>query len=389
MSPQLTQTADSHPRRKSKAARSAKRLDRSRSEARFVRNPDLLICWDRDRLLLKDLESGTNASASAEIISLLDFFSRPRTVAGAVRSLQEYAPGAVLGAIRRLLRLGLLLPEREAMRRKSRLEVWGKNLASAHYHVASRNMSYIQSPAEIWKHLETRVASRRRPAKFKRYESRFRESLKSKESETVSRGFEEVLSSRRTVRRFSLEPVRFEDLAAVISGTWGRTGWIQGQLLGRFATKSSPSAGALHPIECYVLAWNVQRLRAGLYHYDVGANELRKLRFGDFRKTAIQAASGQRWVGGAAFLCILTAVFTRSLWKYELETAYRDIWLDAGHLAQTFCLLATARGLGPFTTVAIQDSYIEKLIGLDGIKEFPVYLCGAGVPADPLLPSSD
>ena len=35
----------------------------------------------------------------------------------------------------------------------------------------------------------------------------------------------------------------------------------------------------------------------------------------------------------------------------------------------------------PFQTAAIQDSYIEKLIGLDGIKEFPVYLCGAGVPA--------
>ena len=55
-------------------------------------------------------------------------------------------------------------------------------------------------------------------------------------------------------------------------------------------------------------------------------------------------------------------------------------WLDAGHLAQTFCLLATARGLGPFTTAAIQDTFLEKLIGLDPAKEFPMYLCGAGVP---------
>ena len=78
----------------------------------------------------------------------------------------------------------------------------------------------------------------------------------------------------------------------------------------------------------------------------------------------------------------MTAVIARSLRKYDDETTYRTLWLDAGHLAQTFCLLATARGLGPFTTAAIQDSYIEKLLGLDGIHEFPLYLCGAGMPAN-------
>jgi SagB-type dehydrogenase family enzyme len=95
----------------------------------------------------------------------------------------------------------------------------------------------------------------------------------------------------------------------------------------------------------------------------------------------VRAASGQAWVGRAAFLCVLTAVVGRSLWKYQDEVTYRTLFLDAGHLAQTFCLLATSRGLGPFTTAAIQDSYIEKLLGLDGASEFPVYLCGAGVPA--------
>jgi len=76
----------------------------------------------------------------------------------------------------------------------------------------------------------------------------------------------------------------------------------------------------------------------------------------------------------------MTAVFTRTLWKYAFEAAYRVLWLDAGHLCQTFDLLATSRGLGPFQTAAIQDSFIERLIGLDGVKEFPLYLCGAGMP---------
>src|SRR5438552_3816782 len=156
-------------------------------------------------------------------------------------------------------------------------------------------------------------------------------------------------------------------------------------LLGRLVAKTSPSAGGLHPIECYVLSWNVRGLPAGLYHYDVAGNEMRRLRSGDFRREAVEAASGQRWVGKAAFLCVMTAVFRRTLWKYRYETAYRVLWMDAGHLCQTFDLLATAYGLGPFQTAAIQDSFIEKLIGLDGIKEFPLYLCGAGVPAKKLL----
>ena len=135
-----------------------------------------------------------------------------------------------------------------------------------------------------------------------------------------------------------------------------------------------------------MIAWNVSELPAGLYHYDVASDQLRRLRSGDLRAPAVQAASGQRWVGRAAFFCVMTAVFERTLWKYEVESAYRVLWLEAGHLAQTFCLLATSRGLGPFTTAAIQDTFVEKLIGLDGVKEFPVYLCGAGVPAGPSRP---
>jgi hypothetical protein len=38
--------------------------------------------------------------------------------------------------------------------------------------------------------------------------------------------------------------------------------------------------------------------------------------------------------------------------------------------------------MGAFTTAAIQEKRIEGFCGLDGIAEFPIYLCGAGVPAE-------
>src|SRR5262249_59775057 len=133
----------------------------------------------------------------------------------------------------------------------------------------------------------------------------------------------QVLAARRTVREFARRPVRLEDLAAIVRGTWGRSGWFDGGGFGRFLLKTSPSAGSLHRIECYVLAWNVSGLPAGLYHYDVASDELRRLRSGDLRSEAVKVASGQRWVGRAAFLCVMTAVFERTLWKYQIESAYR------------------------------------------------------------------
>ena len=304
-----------------------------------------------------------------------------------VRSLSEYDDRSVRRSIRDLLRFGLLIPEGEARHRRSRVKAWKENLASAHYHVASRDIRFIKSPAAIDHFLRARVAAGQQPRRFKRYREAPRLHLPPGSTPESAAGVEKVLAARRTVREFSRRSVALEDLGAIVRRTWGRTGWINGGVLGRLATKTSPSAGALHPIECYIIAWNVRGLAGGLYHYDVGADELRRLHRGDFRSAAVHAASGQDWVGQAAFLCVMTAVFERTLWKYQFESAYRVLWLDAGHLAQTFCLLATSRGLGPFTTAAIQDSFIEKLIGLDGIREFPIYLCGAGLPANALVRS--
>jgi SagB-type dehydrogenase family enzyme len=356
--------------------------------SRLVRNPDLLVCWSKGGLLLKDLGSGKNTIASAEALLILDLFGRPRAAASVAKLLPDYEKKSLLRSIRRLADLGLLLPEREARQRTSRMRLWKENLASAQYHLASRDVRYLRTPDAGDRFVQSLVASGGRPARFKRYRrSTLRRRLPPGPAPNVVSELDEVLTTRRTIREFQPAPVPLANISAIIRGTWGRTGWLDGGPLGRLALKTSPSAGALHPIECYVLAWNVRGLPSGLYHYDVGADELRRLRSGDLRAEAVEAASGQSWVGRAAFLCVMTAVFERTLWKYQFESAYRVVWLDAGHLAQTFCLLATAHGLGPFTTAAIQDSYLEKLIGLDGIKEFPVYLCGAGVPAKRLRPT--
>jgi SagB-type dehydrogenase family enzyme len=329
--------------------------------------------------VVRDLAAQREVLSSPEIAALLDLFTRPRTPEQAARLLPDYERASTLRSVRRLASIGLLLPETAARRRVSRLEAWKGNLASAQYHVASRDTRYLHGRDATDRYLRRRVLAHRRPARFKRYTGAPRVALPlEKPGPSAGPGFSEVLRARRTTREFSRDPVSLEDLGVLLRGTWGKTGTLDGGSLGTFTTKTSPSAGALHPIECYVLAWRVRGLSPGLYHYDVGGDELRRLRSGPMRSAAIRAASGQSWVGRAAFLCVMTAVFTRTLWKYQMESAYRVLWLEAGHLGQTFSLLAASRGLGAFVGDTLQETFIERLIGLDGVREFSVYLCGAG-----------
>lgn len=349
------------------------------------RNPNLLIFWKGKRLLVRNLESRKGVSGTSALVDLLDRFGEPSREQEIASGFEGYEKRSVATAIRRLRRLGFLLPAAEAARRTSHIDAWRQNLASVNYHVTARDVSYLNSSAATESYLKARLSQERQPPKFKRYPRvaprLLPRTIFSSEASVLGR----ILHARRTVREFARTPVPFEALAEIVRGTWGMTGQPKAGVLGRLPTKTSPSAGARHPIECYVLAWNVANLRPGLYHYDVRSNELRRMRSGDLRTEAVEAASGQKYMARASFVCIMTAVFDRTLWKYPFENAYRILWLDAGHLGQTFYLLATALGLGPFVTAALQDSRIEKLIGLDGIKEFPVYLCGAGVPKVPLI----
>jgi SagB-type dehydrogenase family enzyme len=354
---------------------------------RLVRHPDLLLCWSGRDLLVQNLESKLRVRGGPELAALLAIFDRPREPRAAARRVPGYDPELALAGIRKLREIGFLLTEKAARHPLSRLRAFRHNLASAHYHAASRDLRYLDGPAALRKRRKEVRPTEGQPPIFKRYPSSLKVKLAAAPRASGT-DLEGVLHARRTVRMFSRRAVSLSDLGRIVRGTWGTTGVFTHGPFGPLLAKTSPSGGALHPIECYVIAWNVAGLPAGLYHFDVRAAELRRLRRGDLRAAAVRAASGQRWVRGAAFLCVMTAVFERTLWKYRLENAYRTVWLDAGHLAQTFCLLATSRGLGAFTTAAIQDSFLDALIGLDGIREFPVYLCGAGWPAQGLRPST-
>ena len=188
----------------------------------------------------------------------------------------------------------------------------------------------------------------------------------------------QILRGRRTWRNFSRKKIALGDLATLLSLTFGvqHRGTVKGQ--GPVVLKTSPSAGARHPVEAYVLAANVDGLAAGVYHYHCGAHELVAIKQG-LSKSALRSLLGdQPYFADAGAAVVMSAVFARSMWKYPSPRAYRSILIDAGHLGQTFCLAATACGLAPFSTMAFREQDLDATLGIDGVNESAMYIVGVG-----------
>lgn len=182
----------------------------------------------------------------------------------------------------------------------------------------------------------------------------------------------DILSSRRSVRDYTSEALSMNELSQLLWSVQGITAYA-----GRYALRTAPSAGALYPIETYVLINRVAGIEAGLYHYDVRYHRLEVIKKGDLGADIARAALGQDMLRTAALVFIWTAVFARSVWKYR-ERAYRYIYMDAGHIGQNAYLSAEALGLGCCTVGAFLDDQVNSVIGVDGKDESAIYLCAIG-----------
>jgi SagB-type dehydrogenase family enzyme len=192
---------------------------------------------------------------------------------------------------------------------------------------------------------------------------------------------QDVLMNRRTHRRFRSESISVGQLSTLLKNTWGITGYKEDSVLGRLPVKTSPSGGARHPEEVYVVSLRVKGLERGTYHYAPDRHELERVCLETDPQRAVVYCGGQEWVQQAAVIFIMTAVFARTMWKYPNPRAYRIVLAETGHLCQTLSLIATSLGLGSFSTMALNDSAIEKDLGLGRFEEAVLYVAGVGMPA--------
>lgn len=146
--------------------------------------------------------------------------------------------------------------------------------------------------------------------------------------------------------------------------------------------KTSPSGGSLHPIEAYLLVQRVAGVAPGLYHYHPLNHVLEPitaLSETAARELALSFVAQQDWFANAPLLVVLAARVGRTFWKYRNHAkAYRVLLLDAGHLSQTFYLLATESGLPAFVTAGINEANIEQAFGFEPASDAVLAVCGCG-----------
>ncbi|MBN2028201.1 MAG: SagB/ThcOx family dehydrogenase [Actinobacteria bacterium] len=212
-----------------------------------------------------------------------------------------------------------------------------------------------------------------KPSPYKEYPRSRRIELPQLEPSSAM-SLDEALRKRTSVRDYSDEPLSLRDLSYLL---WASTG-IQRVEQG-YEFRTAPSAGALYPIDTYVVANRVEGIAAGLYHYAIRAHALEELRLGDLRLESARAALGQSICYDAAAVFVWTAIFYRSKWKYE-QRGYRYIYMDAGHIGENLYLSATGLGLGACAVGALFDDELNRLLGVDGEEESAIYMAAVGHP---------
>lgn len=181
------------------------------------------------------------------------------------------------------------------------------------------------------------------------------------------KSLERTLAERRSVREYSSEPLTIRELSQIL---WSAQGITDPR-----GFRTAPSAGALYPLEIYVVVGNVEGLLSGVYRYVPQNHSIVRVLEGDKREELAKLAVEQPWVKNAAIDIVITAVYERTTAKYG-ERGIRYVHFEVGHAAQNVLLQATALDLGAVSVGAFYDEGLKKLLNLTA--EQPLYIIAIG-----------
>jgi SagB-type dehydrogenase family enzyme len=353
-----------------------KRVKRRGEEVRYRRSPFLMSYWLGPVLVFENYAKQERIAGNAFVAEVLDYCGAGKTLTEIEEQFPEQRSELRTG-IRQLLKHSLLeICGQEKQKLERSWAEWSRwNPVAGYFHVSTKDANYELASEGSTSGLRRIAKLRPLPPRVKEYPRATVVRLPKIERESE---FVRVLEARRTWREFAAKPVSLEKLAALLWWSFGVQGGAKIPGVGNLALKTSPSGGAMHPLEAYVVVRKVEGLAAGIYHYGAAEHRLELMRKGVRGGEIARMLGGQRWASGAAFVVMLTAVFGRTQWKYEHARAYRVVLAEAGHQCQTFCLTATWLGLAPFCTMALADTQIEKTLGIDGVSESVLYAAGAG-----------
>jgi SagB-type dehydrogenase family enzyme len=138
--------------------------------------------------------------------------------------------------------------------------------------------------------------------------------------------------------------------------------------------RTIPSAGALYPLEVYVVANRIEGVATGIHHFDPFGHSLELLAVDVDR---LQSALVDPNLASTPAVLAITGVFWRSRFKYG-QRGYRFTLLEAGHALQNALLTAAALGLAALPIGGYYDAIVDEILGLNGVDESTIYLLAVG-----------
>ncbi|HLA79543.1 MAG TPA: SagB family peptide dehydrogenase [Vicinamibacteria bacterium] len=349
---------------------------------RYRRSPNVVSYWTDQGFLLHNFATDARSGGDPLAVEILDFFDDWRSVDDLYRRLGRFDRPLLARVVEALEKRSLLERSDRPRSIEKAMESWASwNPAGGFFHFTTKDVPYAE-PEEAEDHLLEKAQGVPMPPAVKRYPRATRRPLP---EPRVDGEFPQVLLARRSWRRFAEQPLDISALATLLGLTFRIQRWtpLPGlwpgkKKAGKVILKTSPSGGARHPLEAYVLAARVKGLPSGLYHYAPDSHSLETLKATATPRQIADYVPAQWWYSRASALIVLTAVFARSEWRYEFPRAYRAVLLEAGHFSQTFLLVATWLGLAPFCSMALADTKIEQDLGLDGVSESVLHAVGVG-----------
>jgi len=188
---------------------------------------------------------------------------------------------------------------------------------------------------------------------------------------------EEALQSRRSRRQFIDKEISAEQLSQVLWSAYGITKPMNNPPFLRGGMRTAPSAGALFPLEIYVLVGKVIGIEPGFYRYISQENKIVRLIDKDLRAELCTAAYNQKMVKDAPAVLFYSAIYSRCTQKYGDRGRERYVCMDLGHSAENVYLQVEALNLGTCAIGAFVDKAIADLLKLDKEEE-PLYIMPFG-----------
>ena len=167
---------------------------------------------------------------------------------------------------------------------------------------------------------------------------------------TSRKSLEETISQRRSVRNYQSKPLTIEEISQILWAAQGITKRNSG-------FRAAPSAGALYPIEIYLLN------KEGLFNYLVEEHSLKRVASYDLRKELTRACLVQNFIAQAPISIVICALFERITPRYG-QRGVRYTYVETGHIAQNIHLQAVSLGLSSVPVGAFDDEAVKNALRL-------------------------